>query len=101
MRLLPADLRGFRQRVWRPALAVLAGGAVVFVLVHHAATANALLMRALEYIDAHKAIGSVLFVFLFTILSCLLVPITFLTIAAGVIFQPLAAAVGLVLLASQ
>ncbi|KAJ1566597.1 hypothetical protein HK405_009167 [Cladochytrium tenue] len=62
---------------------------------------KALLLVVLEYIEENRAQGSVLFVLLFAVLSCLLVPISFMTMAAGVIFHPVIVAIALVLLGSQ
>ncbi|KAJ3023183.1 UNVERIFIED_CONTAM: hypothetical protein HDU68_008749, partial [Siphonaria sp. JEL0065] len=55
----------------------------------------------LQYIEDHKSFGSILFVLLFGVITCLLLPASLSTMAAGVIFKPVAFGVFLVLLGSQ
>ena len=60
-----------------------------------------ILIPVFSYIEQHKAVGSIIYVIFFGILSLLLVPTTFPTIVAGVIFKPLPLAVMISLLGSQ
>ncbi|KAI9339287.1 snare associated Golgi protein-domain-containing protein [Obelidium mucronatum] len=64
-------------------------------------TIKATIISMLEYIDKHKSFGSILFVFLFGVITCLLLPASLSTMAAGVIFKPVPLGVVLVLLGSQ
>ena len=50
--------------------------------------AKDLLDTSLIYIDQHKLIGSVIFVILFGVASCSMIPVTIFMLAAGVLFKP-------------
>ncbi|KAI8835892.1 snare associated Golgi protein-domain-containing protein [Chytridium lagenaria] len=59
------------------------------------------ILAFLEYVNDHKAIGSVIFVLFFGTFTCLMVPATFISISAGVIFRPMILSVIIILLGSQ
>ncbi|KAI8620690.1 snare associated Golgi protein-domain-containing protein [Chytriomyces sp. MP71] len=65
------------------------------------AVARDALLGMLAYIEAHKSFGALLFVLLFAISVSFLLPASLITMAAGVIFKPVALGVLLVLLGSQ
>ncbi|KAI9331692.1 snare associated Golgi protein-domain-containing protein [Zopfochytrium polystomum] len=75
--------------------------AVVYLVTEHAEEMKEKMILLLEYIEENKAAGSIIYVLTFGVTSCLLIPISFMTMAAGVIFRPVIIAIALVLAGTQ
>ncbi|KAJ3326855.1 hypothetical protein HDU76_012598 [Blyttiomyces sp. JEL0837] len=90
-------------RRWKTQLimGLLAVAVILYLMQNKELNIKASILTVLMYIEAHKAEGSILFIFFFGFLSCILVPVTFITVAAGIIFKPVILAILLVLLGSQ
>ncbi|TPX38496.1 hypothetical protein SeLEV6574_g07762 [Synchytrium endobioticum] len=87
------------QRQWIVRIAIVTAAALVLLAVYlgsrQADIKGNPLLPLLKWIGLHKGIGSVVFVLLFGVLTCLLIPAFMLEGAAGILFRPwpLAAAV--------
>ncbi|KAJ3087606.1 hypothetical protein HK102_010678 [Quaeritorhiza haematococci] len=87
-----------------PWLRIVVGLLIAFVLLEvalHIREIKGFVFAVLTYIDQHKGQGAFLFILFFGIATTLLIPATFPTIAAGIIFRPLWFSVIVVLLGSQ
>ncbi|KAI8894488.1 snare associated Golgi protein-domain-containing protein [Globomyces pollinis-pini] len=59
------------------------------------------MVETFRFIQSHKLIGSLIYIFGFAIFSCLLLPVSVPTIMAGMLFKPLFISVLMVILGSQ